>query len=335
MKIVVRVPNWIGDVVFALPALRSLDAHFSGAGLHIAGPAWAAELLAGTEFGRRTISLGATGAAPGIRRAASVLKAGAFDTGILLTNSFSSAFLFRSAGVKERWGYATDGRGLLLTRSVRRKKAGPPEHMVRYYLGLLEGLGIPAREPSIDLAVPASAKAGAARLLVEAGIEPSRPLVVLAPGAAHGPAKRWPASRFGAAAEILRARFGAAVVVVGTPAEAPLAGEIAAAMSKPPEDLTGRTGLGALLGLLDRAAVLVSNDSGPLHMANALRTPVVSVFGPTDPRATGPFREPARVLKVEGVSCWPCRYRVCPIDHRCMTRIAPEAVARAAEEVLR
>jgi heptosyltransferase-2 len=104
MKIVVRVPNWIGDVVFALPALRSLDAHFSGSDLRIAGPAWVTELLSGTEFGRRTISLGATGAPSGIRRAASVLRAGAFDTGILLTNSFSSAFLFRSAGVKERWG---------------------------------------------------------------------------------------------------------------------------------------------------------------------------------------------------------------------------------------
>ena len=97
----------------------------------------------------------------------------------------------------------------------------------------------------------------------------------------------------------------------------------------------GRTGLGELLGLLARAAVLITNDSGPLHLANALRTPAVAVFGPTDPRATGPFHEPARVLRIEGVSCWPCDYRVCPYDHRCMEPIAAAEAARAAGEVLR
>jgi lipopolysaccharide heptosyltransferase II len=335
MKIVVRVPNWIGDVVFALPALRSLGAHFAGSDIRVAGPPWAAGLLSGTEFAGKTMALHPAGASLRAREAAATLRAEAFDTGILLTNSFSSALLFRRARIKERWGYGTDGRGFLLTRSVRRKKAHSPVHMVRYYLGLLEGLGIPALPASVHLSVPAAAKADAARLLVEAGIDPSRPLVLLAPGAAHGPAKRWPAARFGETAEILRTRIGAAVAVVGTEADAPLAAEIAASMSVPPADLAGRTGLGELLGLFDRAAVLVANDSGPLHMANALRTPVVAVFGPTDPRATGPFHEPARVLMIEGVPCWPCEYRVCPYDHRCMTGIAAAEAARAAGEVLR
>jgi heptosyltransferase-2 len=332
---VVRVPNWIGDVVFALPALDSLGSHFSGADIRIAGPPWIAGLLSGTEFAGKTMALDPAGASPRIRETVAALRAGAFDTGILLTNSFSSAFLFRRAGIRERWGYKADGRGILLTRSVRRRKSLPPLHMVRYYLGLLEGLGIPVLPPSIGLSVPVEAKAGAARLLAGIGIDPARPLVLLAPGAAHGPAKRWPAARFGETAGLLQARLGAAAAVVGTQADAPLAAEIAASMAAPAADLTGRTGLAELLGLLDRAAVLVSNDSGPLHMANALRTPVVAVFGPTDPRATGPFHEPARVLKREGVPCWPCDYRVCPYDHRCMTRITAAEADRAAGEILR
>ena len=263
------------------------------------------------------------------------MKAGAFDTGILLTNSFSSALLFRLARIRNRWGYRTDGRGLLLTRSVRRKKGLPPLHMVRTYLGLLEGLGIPTLPPSIDLSVSDEARAKVTRLLAEFGIEPSRPLVLLAPGAAHGPAKRWPAARFGETGSLLQARFGATVAVVGTAADAPLAAEAAAAMATPPADLTGRTSLAELLGLFERAAVLVTNDSGPLHMANALRTPVVAIFGPTDPRATGPFHEPARILRCEDIACWPCDDRDCPTDHPCMTRIMADDAARAAGEILR
>ncbi len=325
MKIVVRVPNWIGDVVFALPFLRGLDAHFADSDLRIAGPAWTADLLSGTEFAGRTITLGP----------AEALRAGRFDTGILLTNSFASAFLFRRAGIAERWGYRADARGFLLTRAVRRKRAVPPIHMVTYYLQLLEALGIPAPPPSIELSVSPAAEERASRRLAELGIETSRPLVLLAPGAAHGPAKRWPAARFGEAARLLHSRFGAAAAIIGTAADSPLAAEITAASASPPVDLTGRTDLGELLGLLARASVLITNDSGPLHMANALRTPVVAVFGPTDPRATGPFHRPARTLRKEGIACAPCRYRECPYDHRCMTRITAEDAARAAGEILR
>jgi len=335
MKIVVRVPNWIGDVVFALPALRSLSAHFAGADIRIAGPAWAADLLSGTEFAGKTISLGAAGKPGHWRGPAAALRAEAFDVGILLTNSFSSAFFFRRAGIAERWGYRSDGRGVLLTRSVRRKKQVPPTHMVRNYLELLEGLDVPTLPPSIDLAVSAEARKRASRRLAGLGIEPSRPLVLLAPGAAHGPAKRWPAARFGETAALLQARFGADVAIIGTAADSPLAAAIAAAMAVPPADLTGQTDLGELLGLLAAASILISNDSGPLHMANALRVPVVAVFGPTDPRATGPFHPPARVLRKEGIPCWPCEYRECPYDHRCMIRITPDEAARDAGELLR
>jgi heptosyltransferase-2 len=206
--------------------------------------------------------------------------------------------------------------------------------MVRFYLGLLEGLDIPALPPSIELAAPEKGRSRAVRLLAERGIDPARPLVVLAPGAAHGPAKRWPAARFAETARRLMERRGAAVAVAGDASDAPLAAEIAAALPSPPADLTGKTGLGELLGLFSVAAVVVTNDSGPLHMANALRTPVVAVFGPTDPRATGPFHAPSRVVRREGVACWPCDYRRCPSDLRCMTGVSVDEATAAAEELL-
>jgi len=323
MKIVVRTPNWIGDMIFALPALRSVAAHFPGADIRLAGPDWIGALLAGSEFAGRAV-----------RAEVGTLRAASFDAGLILANSFSSALLLRRARVPERWGYRADGRGWLLTKAVRRRKARPPVHMVRYYLGLLEGLDIPARRPSIAIAPSAEGQERADRRLAGLGFDPARPLVLLAPGAAHGPAKRWPAARFAETGRLLRERRGAAVAVVGSAADAPLASEIAAAPGERPADLTGKTGLAELLGLLRRAAILVSNDSGPLHAANALGTPVVAVFGPTDPRATGPFDPPARVVRREGIPCWPCRFRLCPYDHRCMTGITAGEAAAAAEELM-
>jgi heptosyltransferase II len=324
MKIAVRTPNWIGDVVFALPAIRSLEAHFPAADIRIAGPAWTSDLVAGTKLAGRTVPL---------EREA--LRREAFDAGVLLTNSFSSALLFRRAGIPERWGFRADGRGWLLTKGVRRRKAVPPIHMVRFYLSLIEGLGIPTLPPSIGLAAPADGLTWASRRLAGLGLRPDRPLVVVAPGAAHGPAKRWPAPRFAEASRLLMERRGAAVAVVGAASDAPLAAEILAALPAPAADLTGQTGLGELLGVFSLASVVLSNDSGPLHMANALRAPAVAVFGPTDPRATGPFHAPSRVLRREDVPCWPCEHRACPYDHRCMTGIGAEDAAAAAEEILR
>jgi heptosyltransferase-2 len=174
-----------------------------------------------------------------------------------------------------------------------------------------------------------------ARAALEAGgADRGRPLAVLNPGAAYGPAKQWPAARFAELARLLQDRRGADIAVTGTAADAPLAAQIGAGLARKAVDLTGRTSLRGLLGVFNRAAVVVTNDTGPMHMANALRVPVVGVFGPTDPAATAPFHPPSTVVKKDGIVCWPCLYRVCPYDHRCITAVAAEAVFAAAGELL-
>jgi heptosyltransferase-2 len=335
MRIVVRVPNWIGDVMFSLPALESLRANYPGAEIWLAGAPWLRDLLAGEPWGERVLPPGRAKGPGGLRAAARDLRERRFDLGLLLTNSFGSAAVFALAKIPERWGYKRDGRGLLLTKGPRAEDVDPPLHMIGYYLRLLEGLGLRTVPPEVRLSVTAGERERARADLEALGISSGRPLVVLNPGAAYGPAKRWPAARFAELGRLFQERGGADVAVTGTASEAGLAAEIGAALARKPADLTGRTTLRGMLGVMSLAAVVVTNDTGPMHMANALRVPVVGVFGPTDPRATAPFHPPAAVLKKEGVPCWPCFYRECPYDHRCMTAITAEEAFAAAGELRR
>jgi len=328
MKIVVRIPNWIGDAILARPALDSLAARFPEADIAVAAAGWVRDLFGEEAGGPRLLNLNGTGS-PRDMKASQALRAEGFDLGILFTNSFGSALQFRKAGIPERWGYGRDGRGFLLTRSVRPPDPqAEPRHQVHYYLDLLAGLGLPTIRPSLRLSLSPAEKEEAGRRLRELGAEDGRPLVVLNPGASYGPAKRWPADRFAALAGLLRRSRRARIVLTGAAEEAPLTAEIAALLDEPPIDLAGRTSLRGLLGIISRAALFVSNDSGPMHIANALRVPVVAIFGPTEPRATGPFHFPSTVL-YRNPPCGPCLHRTCPFDHRCLRAIAAEDVLDA------
>lgn len=328
MKIVVRIPNWIGDAILARPALDSLAARYPEADIAIAAAGWVRDLFGG-EGGRfRLLSLDGSGSTRDIK-ASAALRAERFDLGLLLTNSFGSALQLRQAGIPERWGYGRDGRGFLLTRAV--KPPDPqtqPRHQVHYYLDLLKKLGLPTLPPSLRLDLSEAERDQARRRLEEMGAGDGRPLVILNPGASYGPAKRWPAERFAALAGLLVRGRRARILLTGSPAEAAVTAEVASLMDEPAIDGAGRTTLRELLGLISRAALFVSNDSGPMHMANALRVPVVAVFGPTEPRATGPFHVPSTVLHKEA-PCGPCLYRVCPFDHRCLRAITAEEAYEA------
>jgi heptosyltransferase-2 len=332
MKIIVRAPNWVGDAVLALPAVAAVRRGFPGSELWVAARSGAGDIFAAAGLADRTVTLPEGNDLASIRQAARELGGRSLDAGLLLTNSFGSALLFYLARIPERWGYAADGRSLLLTRAVRRKRPGVPRHHVHYYLDLVAGLGIEASPPELRLSVSPEDSEAARLRLRELGLDPSRPLVILCPGASYGPAKRWPAERFARTAALLRERRGAEVLVIGSAPELELAESIRSRLAGKPAVLTGQTSLRELMGLIGRATLLISNDTGPMHLANALGVPVVGVFGPTDPIATGPLRPPSRVVKKD-VPCWPCRYRECPLDHRCMKLILPEEVAAAAESI--
>ena len=325
-RVVVFAPNWLGDAVMALPALDAVRREFAGKTLILGGLSSIAPI-----FQERT------GAAPdeilSIDRAREVdqLKAARADGILLLTNSFGSAWRASRSGAPERWGYRAGGRGWLLTRGV-----GTPRgrvHQIQYYLDLVRGLGIHVAQehetgassapPRID-PTPATLD-WADTLLVGSGLRSGSPIVGFAPGAAYGHAKQWPPERV---AQVIAAlsRRGIAAVMIGTAADRGTGRAIESSLPPDarPVNLIGRTTLRQLVGVVARCAAFVSNDSGAMHVAAALRVPVTAMFGPTDERVTAPAGE-AAVLTRE-VFCRPCMLRECPIDHRCMKRIEVEAV---------
>ncbi len=333
MKIVVRAPNWIGDAVLALPALEQFRQNSPGMELWVAAHGWVRDVFEGHPRVDGTIALPPLSGWNAFSTSVRLLKPHGFDAGLLLTNSFSSALLFTAAGIPERWGYSRDGRRLLLTRSLRPESKPPPNHQVFYYMHLISALGFGSSNPKLSLPLTEQDLRSSQVLLESRGVDPEKKRVVLNPGAFFGAAKRWPPERFSELAVRLQKSLDAEILVIGSSEEEPLARVISDGMTKKAHVLNGATSLRTLAAVLSTADLVVSNDSGPMHIANALKTPLVAIFGPTDPRLTGPFQAPCRVVRKD-VSCWPCSHRKCPTDHRCMTRISTEDVASACHELL-
>ena len=247
----------------------------------------------------------------------------------LLPNSFRSALMAFLAGIPVRIGYDTDRRGGLLTHAV----PPPPrtDHQLRDYDRLLRFRGI---EPDFDaprLPLPEKAKGRAREALERTGLASSR-LALLAPGAAFGETKRWPVERFGKLADRLRDRGFDCASVIG-PDEGDLGARLSAAAQVPVPVLGSELDPVELAALLSRANVLIGNDSGPVHLAASVGTPIVAFFGPTDPGRTAPAGAPARILD-RYVFCSPCFLKRCPYGHECMEEIRVEDALRAVEELL-
>jgi heptosyltransferase-2 len=267
------------------------------------------------------------------RDTVSELRSHKFDTALLLQNAFQAAWFAWRAGIPERIGYARDGRSLLLTKAVPVPKPGEiPVHEQYYYLELIRRagwLGSLPNESFIQLNVPEENRQRAAEFLLPAGVKPDSFRIAIGAGASYGSAKCWPPDRFAELANRLQAQTQAQVILFGTPAEAAVSSAIAAGMSHPPIDLTGKTSIDDLPALLSQCHLFIGNDSGAMHVAAAVGLPVVAVFGPTDPFGTAPVTPRCSIVQ-EKPYCSPCFLRRCPTDHRCMTRVTPETVEAAA-----
>lgn len=330
-RLVVRPPNWLGDAVMALPAIHAIRRHFADAHLTIAAPASVAAVFREETAAAPDQVLELPGST---QQATSALEGGRFDLGILLPNSFRSAWQLYRAGIPARWGYATAGRRLLLTRNARRRRTGGL-HQSDYYRDLVRGLGIACDQtmpPEMRPSGPSTRRADA--LLAERNVSLRSPLVALAPGAAYGQAKQWPPDRIAELAARLVREADVTCLVLGASHDRAAARAIESWLrANAPDaagrvvDLVGRTSLGALVGVAARASVVVSNDSGGMHVAAALGRPVVAIFGPTDERVTRPVGD--HDVIVAPVFCRPCMLRDCPIDHRCMKRISVDTVFAA------
>lgn len=322
--VIVRLPNWLGDTVMAVPALSALRRGLDGARLGLAGP-WAS-LLAGQGLADVLVTYPRTWG--GRLRTADTVRALDAATAVVLPNSFEAAAAALYWGARRRVGFATGGRRALLTEAP--PLPAPRLHQVDEYLILVERLGISAgeRTPSLTPPAPDSAERVQARtLFAEAGAGGGS-RVGLHLGAAFGPSKLWPAERMAELALRLRAA-GRTPVLLGTPADADAA---AAVTSRAPvASLVGRDSAALLPAMLVELDALVCGDTGVGHLAAALGTRVVTLFGPTDARLTAP-RGPAAVVS-RPTPCAPCFYRACPIDHPCLRAITAEEVAQRLAEL--
>ena len=338
-RVVVKCPNWVGDLVAATGALRCLRRNYASAHIALVVKPSLVPLIEDAPWFDDVIPFDRhESTAEERRHARRRLREGRFGLAVLLTHSFSSRRIVRASGVPVRVGFVKRWPGLLLTDalSIRQIRGGRPfVSKVEIYCRLCERLGCEgADDQRPELFVGEDARAKAADLLDQARATPGRRLVGLVPGASYGPSKRWPAERFALLADGLSSGLECDVVLLTSPQERDVADAVAADMQttplRIPDDMMD---LGLLKALVARCDLIVGNDTGPRHIAAAFGVPAITLMGPTDPRVTESPYENGVVLR-QSVPCAPCYERDCPRDHECMTAIDAAQVHDAAARLL-
>ncbi|HEY6231329.1 MAG TPA: lipopolysaccharide heptosyltransferase II [Pyrinomonadaceae bacterium] len=342
-RIIVRGANWVGDAVMTIPALRELRRLFPQAHIALATRGWAKGLFAGSDFIDALQVHEGTGLRSVVKQVRQ-WREGNFDLAVIFPNSLETALVASLARVPLRIGYATEGRQKLLTHPLALPEWRSSKHEVFYYLWIVARLEwllkheqtFLDRQPDASIEVSAGRRSVARDFLRARGVEladDNRPLIALCPGSVNSRAKRWPAERYAALADRLIDELNAQVVLIGSAAELDVSLAVSQKMRHPAVQLTGQTDLAGLVGILSLIDLLVTNDTGPAHIAAALSRPTLVIFGPSNPLTTRPFSPYADILR-EPPECAPCMLRDCPIDHRCMTAISPDEVLRRARTML-
>jgi len=340
-RIVVRGPNWLGDAVMCEPALNQVRRLFPQAEITLLVKPAIADLLAQHPAVNRTLVYDDRGRHAGLMgkwTLAGLLRRHRFDLAVLFQNAFEAALIGVLAGIPRRFGYATDGRGLLLTDPVTVPPRDSRKHQVEYYWDLLKPLGGQGTPPAPRLFVTSEESAAIDRRLADAGIGASDLVIGLNPGSTYGRAKRWLPDRYAEVVDRVAREAqacsgtGVGLVILGAKGEEALGQAIARQVTVRTVVCSGRTTVRELLALVKRCQLFLTNDTGPMHVAAAFKVPLVAVFGPTDWQTTSPFGVEAKLVR-QPVSCAPCLLRECPIDHRCMTGVTVEQVYGAARQL--
>ena len=338
-EILVRGPNWLGDLVMATPGLRSLRAGFPKARITLQVRPGLEGLLEGSpdvdEI--RTLQSYHRGGLALMSEARRWRASQRFDLGICLPDSFSSALFMKWAGVRTIVGYTHPGRGWLLDEAVEPLARQQDQRWVareEHVLGLMRSLGCPDLGTALSLPTAHEDHPELARLFEGMGFSmDDAPWVVLAPGASYGSSKRWPTSHFAEVGDAL-AGAGARVLLVGTAEESPLTEAVRSAMRSPALDLGGRLDLSGLKIVIGKSRLLVANDAGCRHIAAAFGIPSLIFFGSTTPEKTPLNLEAVEVFE-RSLECRPCYKRVCPLaGHPCLSGIPPASVSKVALETL-
>jgi len=342
MKIVVRGTNWIGDAVMTVPALRAIRRSFPDAHIALHTRSWAEDIFRDADFIDEIISYDEDGTA--LKNAVTqgrALREKGFDIAILLTNSFESALAAKLARIPKRYGYSREARRILLTDAVTVPGWKNNKHEVFYYLNLaaevekrlLGSIAAANDEPLIDISISEKRRHGARSRLKGFGVDLSRKTVALGVGSTNSRAKRWPTESYARLNDRIQEELGANIILVGSADEKDVSDRVAAMAEQKPIVLTGKTKLDEAVAILSEVDLLVSNDMGLAHIAPAVGTKTLVIFGPTDPKTTAPFSPRSEIIRKE-VECSPCMLRDCPIDHRCMRRITVDEVFERANTEL-
>jgi heptosyltransferase-2 len=367
-KILIRSTNWIGDAVMTTPAVHTIRQNFPNAEITMLAVPWVADIFRLSPDVDKVLVYDKKelypGKVKGVLKLAGDLRQYRFDAAILLQNAFEAAFIVWMAGIPLRAGFKRDGRGLLLTHGVPLTPEIRARHQVHYYQMMVAGLGLelgpdklrlPLSEELIgwaheyieglkrrDGGGPFSSQEGKAapELLTSFKKNSAIPVIGFNPGAAYGPAKRWPAEKFGQLAALIAAHHGESgclILVFGTKDDTAAAQAIKEFSARTPYhvvDMTAKTTLQQVMALIHCCNAFVTNDSGLMHVAAGLETPTIAIFGSTDHIATGPFSDKATVIRKE-MECSPCLQAECPKKHlRCLEEISSQEIYAEVAKIL-
>jgi heptosyltransferase II len=318
-RILIRTSNWLGDSVISVPAVRAIKNGRPDAQLSILTPANLAPLWKLVKEVDEIVPLPKKSLLCAMRL---LRRRPRFDVAVLFPNSLRAALEVWLSRVPQRVGYRGHRRSWLVNQIVREpRKPGPPKHQTYHYLGIAQDCGAEttdAQLPSVHQPSTIS----------------DQPLIGLCPGAEYGPAKRWPQERFAETAAAVSAQAQAHWMLFGTKNDVPIGEQIAKALGDSCTNRIGQTTLDQLIEELRQCRLLLTNDTGAMHLAALLAIPVVAVFGSTEPRMTGPLGNGHIILRHQ-VECSPCFLRECPIDFRCMKAVGVQEVTDAVMSILR
>lgn len=333
-SIVIRGTNWIGDAMMTIPAMREIGRVFPDAEIFLHTPAGAAGIFHGSDLINDIIPFQREkNRYREVRRQADILRRHHFDLAIIFPNSFESALTAKLAGIPRRIGFNKDLRGLLLTDPVAVPEWKGRRHEVFYYLALAAEAErryagtntIAFAEPDESLEIAEERRQAARGLLAAGGVDLTRRTIALGVGSTNSMAKRWGAEKYAELNDYIQAELNANVILTGSPDEIDVAEKVRSLSEYPPLIFAGKTDIAMAAAVLAVVDMLVSNDMGTAHIAPAVGTPTIVIFGPTNDATTRPFSKNAVVIRRD-VECAPCMLRECPLDHRCMTRISAREV---------
>lgn len=335
-NILVRGTNWVGDSIITLPALRELRRIFPKAKISLLVKPWVSGIFEDLECVDEIIKYEQTSLWKKIKR----VQEKKFDLAILFQNAFEAAVIAFGSRAQIRVGFPTELRGFLLTHPLNLSEEILSLHQIYYYLHIVSQMEtqlfgtsqVDFNNLKYHLPVRDERKFSIKEKVKELGIDTSKKLVAINPGATNSRSKRWPIERFAQLADRL-VTAGIEVVFIGAAAELDITEITIKKMQQKAKILTGKTSLPESIAFLSICDVLISNDTGPAYISAALERPTLTIFGPTDDKMIHPFGTKAEIIRKK-IDCSPCMLKDCPIDHRCMKEISVQMVLSRALELL-